>query len=296
MLLTTVSAAEQAPAPPVALHPAPIAAPSSCGGSCGAVSDCGCCSEPCCCLSKREQRKADRQCKKDERKAKKECKKACKKGCCCEAAPCCDSCCGATASCAPCCCEKKSRKKKKKCCDCCCDSCCDSCGGPVVEHGAPIHGATIPGAIAPPTTTIPGKSVEPIKTMPKGDNKGVQVSPTTTLTPTSGKIELESNNPFELAHRYEKRVSRAADYSNLTGQLFFVHTDGGHWVLRYAPLSDEDAHGGSVVLTRDRMMNSYREGDLVTVAGQVISEKSSAHLGGALFQVHTISLVDRPAK
>jgi hypothetical protein len=135
--------------------------------------------------------------------------------------------------------------------------------------------------------------------MPKGEeeNKKQTTAPSApSLTPTGAKVETEVKNPFELAHRREVRVARVTDYSNLTGQLFYVHADGGIWVLRYAPLSEEDANGGSVVLAHDRKMNNYREGDLVTVTGQVLSQKGSAHLGGPLYQIHAISLVDRPLR
>jgi len=133
--------------------------------------------------------------------------------------------------------------------------------------------------------------------MPKdvpGD-KGALITPSTPMiAPAGAKVETEAKNPFDLDRRYEKRVSRAANYSNLTGQLFYVHADGGLWVLRYAPLSEEERYGGSVVLARDSMMNSYREGDLVSVEGQVIDQRGSHRLGGPLYRVQTISLVDRP--
>jgi hypothetical protein len=128
--------------------------------------------------------------------------------------------------------------------------------------------------------------------MPKGENEGKQIE--SSPKPLSNKIEMESKNPFDLDRRYVKRAGRAADFSKLTGQLFYAHTDGGVWVLRYAPLDMEDAYGGGVVLARDRSMNSYREGDLVTVEGQVLEAKWSIHLGGPLYQIRTIGLVDRP--
>jgi hypothetical protein len=115
------------------------------------------------------------------------------------------------------------------------------------------------------------------------------------VTPATIKTnETETKSPFELDRRYEERVGRAADYSRLTGQLFFVHADGGLWVLRYAPLWKEDAKGGSVILARDREMDRYREGDLVTVQGEIVQERGSARLGGPLYRVRSIQLVDRP--
>jgi hypothetical protein len=58
-------------------------------------------------------------------------------------------------------------------------------------------------------------------------------------------------------------------------------------------LSTEDANGGGVVLARDLRMDSYRDGDLVTVHGQLLGQKSSIFLGGPLFQGKTIELIER---
>jgi hypothetical protein len=192
--------------------------------------------------------------------------------------------------------------------DCCespCDTCGSGCGGCANGScGGSVGGPVIGAPIGAPQMGTPatGKPAERLK-MPKGDgdkgtDKGVEkgaqtMVPAPILTPTGGKIE-EVKNPFELDRRLDQRVARAADYSHLTGQLSYVHADGGLWVLRYAPLAQEDAHGGSVVLARDHRMDSYREGDLVTVEGQVLKQRGSAHLGGPLYQIRTISLVDRP--
>jgi len=212
---------------------------------------------------------------------------------------CCDSCVSAPAPCCkpapqPCCAAAP--------CDSCCDhcgkssffdrfrglfsrkshDCCDSCGGC--------------GGCGATTAPVPAQTdkTEHLKKMPKGEgeNKKIEAAPPA-LKPQT-KIETEAKNPFELDRRYVKRVARAADFSKLTGQLFYAHTDGGIWVLRYAPLDTEDSYGGGVVLARDRSMNGYREGDLVTVEGQVLEQKWSIHLGGPLYQIRTMSLVDRP--
>ena len=100
-------------------------------------------------------------------------------------------------------------------------------------------------------------------------------------------------NPFDLARRYEGKANASPDYSKLTGQLFFVHTDGGRWVLRYAPISKEDRFGGSVILARDVDMQAFQEGDLITVQGVVLEERTSLPLGGALYQASKLNLVER---
>ena len=116
----------------------------------------------------------------------------------------------------------------------------------------------------------------------------------TVINPARIGLETEgARNPFDLHRRYETRVSHASDYSKLTGQLFFVHTDGGRWVVRYAPISHEDRYGGSVVLARDVTMDGFNEGDLVSVEGVVLADKSGAPLGGPLYRAEKATLVDR---
>src|SRR5207248_1130474 len=89
------------------------------------------------------------------------------------------------------------------------------------------------------------------------------------------------------------QAQASPDYSKLTGQLFFVHTDGGRWVLRYAPISTEDKFGGSVVLSREANMKTFHEGDFVSVEGEVLAEKTNLRLGGALYRASKINLVER---
>jgi hypothetical protein len=91
-------------------------------------------------------------------------------------------------------------------------------------------------------------------------------------------------------------VGRAADYGWVTGQLFYVHANGGLWVLRYAPLGKEDTNGGSVVLDRDQQLDSYREGDLVKVHGEILNSKGSIFLGGPRYRAQSIELIDRHAR
>ncbi len=169
-----------------------------------------------------------------------------------------------------------------------CASGCDSgCGSTVVQ---PVPVAK-PGE---PLKVMP-KEGEPKKLPEGGKEAALPVAPV--LTPAASKtVELGTKSPFDLSHRFEKRVDHAANYSQLTGQLFFVHADGGLWVLRYAPLGTEDRNGGGVILARDRSMDSYREGDLVTVRGEILQERASRHLGAPLYRTSSIQLVERGEK
>jgi hypothetical protein len=161
------------------------------------------------------------------------------------------------------------------------------------------NGYGTPGVMTPVPVGKPG---EPLKQMPKeggepkklpegGKEAALPVVPE--LTPASKTIEVGTKSPFELSRRFEKRVNHAADYSQLTGQLFYVHADGGLWVLRYAPLDTEDRNGGGVILARDRPMDTYREGDLVTVRGEILQDRASRYLGAPLYRTSSIQLVER---
>lgn len=164
---------------------------------------------------------------------------------------------------------------------CGCDTC-NTCGGAVV---APV----------------PVKPAEPIKSMPMPESKKLPeggkeaAAPLVPdLTPATNRtIELGTKSPFDLSRRFEKRVDHAADYSRVTGQLYYVHSDGGLWVLRYAPLGTEDQYGGGVILARDHVMDSYKEGDLVTVRGEILQGRASRYLGAPLYRATSIQLVER---
>jgi len=150
----------------------------------------------------------------------------------------------------------------------------------------------VPGGekIPAPKDSTPGKA------MPKGDKEAQLFSPMgREVTPVSAPMPARKGtpSPFELNRRYEPRADHAPDFSWITGQLSYVHADGGLLVLRYAPVSKEDKNGGSVVLARDLSMESYREGDLVTIRGQLLDHRASLFLAGPQYQARSISLVER---
>ncbi len=219
----------------------------------------------------------------------------------------CEGSCGATTSCGcgdECGCggHKLSGKLRglfhhKSDCDCGCDSGC-GCGAAAAPMGAPgtISTTPLPGGMRAPEPIAPPREAH--KKMPSGETKPKQVQAIEPVpaSPYAPNVQ-QTKSPFELSRRYEPRVELAADYSSITGQLFYVHADGGLWVLRFAPLWQEDRLGGSVVLARDLRMDDYREGDLVTVHGEILStERSSVFLGGPRYRAQSIQLIDRPAE
>lgn len=100
----------------------------------------------------------------------------------------------------------------------------------------------------------------------------------------------------EIAKEYLHKVANADDYSWVTGQLFYIHihADQGLWFVRYAPVDKEDRYGGSVVLAPATSMANFREGDLVTVHGEILNQgRASRYLGGPLYRALAVQLKER---
>ena len=117
------------------------------------------------------------------------------------------------------------------------------------------------------------------------------VEPTHAPAPVA-QVQLPATT--EIRKQYLDRVGHEEDYSWVTGQLCFVHADGGLWVVRYATVDTEDRFGGSVVLASVVNMKNYREGDLVTVHGSILKAgRASKYLGGALYRAEGIDIVER---
>ena len=128
----------------------------------------------------------------------------------------------------------------------------------------------------------------------------------TGMAPGQAPVVMESAMPVDLqdpnapkvnlkvAAKNQDQVGHEEDYSWVTGQLFYVHLDGGRWVVRYGLPDQTDKYGGSVVLAPTVEMKNFREGDLVCVTGRVVDERPvSPSLGGALYRADSISIVER---
>jgi hypothetical protein len=180
-------------------------------------------------------------------------------------------------ACAPACCEQKdglfSRLKGLRerlhglfggkaccCCECCCGACSESGCPPMAGAAAQVVVDTLP---LPPVSA----AAAPLRT---------------------------TSNPSEIKQAYLPKLNHADDYSSVTGQLYYIHADGGLWVVRYAPVDREDRFGGSVVLAEATNMSNFREGDLVTVSGEILNEgRASKWLGGPLYRTTGAELIER---
>jgi hypothetical protein len=112
--------------------------------------------------------------------------------------------------------------------------------------------------------------------------------------PTVAYVEPSPEDPNQIKKEFQRKVGHDEDYTCVVGQLQRVHVAGGLWVVRYAGIDEEDRFGGSVVLAPAVSLKDVREGDLVRVHGEVLSEgRASKHLGGPLYRALTVELLER---
>jgi hypothetical protein len=133
----------------------------------------------------------------------------------------------------------------------------------------------------------------PVVSAPPVVTTGVLGTAEPVTTVTAHKPNLAELTP-PVAKKYEQKVGHEQDYSWITGHLFYIHANGGQWVVRYALIDEVDKFGGSVVLAPGVEMRNYREGDLVCVMGDVLNDsRASGSSVGAVYRVNTISLIER---
>jgi hypothetical protein len=153
-------------------------------------------------------------------------------------------------------------------------------------EGAPYVNGTVT-SVASPMSLAP---------MPMGAATTAVPLVTTAEPPQAQPVVPVAAQTFDatVEKRFQEKVGHGEDYSWITGQLLYVHVDGGLWVIRYASVGEEDKYGGSAVLAPAVNMKNYREGDLVSVSGEVLDQgRASPHLGGCLYRASTIDLIER---
>lgn len=114
------------------------------------------------------------------------------------------------------------------------------------------------------------------------------------LTDQPEIIKVSAQTDQEIKPAYRNKIGNCENYTWVTGQLFYIHSGGGLWVVRYASIAAEDKYGGSIVLAPATEMRNFREGDLVCVHGEVLNEgRASKYLGGPLYRANYVDMVDR---
>ena len=122
-------------------------------------------------------------------------------------------------------------------------------------------------------------------------NATLQAAPQ--AAPQVKQVTVQQSN-LPVAAKFREIVGHENDYSWITGQLYYVHAEGGMWVVRYANVDETDRFGGSVVLTPTVEMRNFREGDLVNVCGEIMNNGLPVRgLGGALYRVNSVQMIER---
>jgi hypothetical protein len=87
-------------------------------------------------------------------------------------------------------------------------------------------------------------------------------------------------------------MDHAPDYSWIQGRLEYSALGGGIWKVRYAPISDDDEHGGSVILESAPDDSQFQPGDTVYVDGRISASNQRRSLQNPLYQVHRMRIVE----
>jgi hypothetical protein len=107
--------------------------------------------------------------------------------------------------------------------------------------------------------------------------------------PARGGLDLP------VSDRFRDRVGHEGDYSWITGQLYRI--DAGNtplWILRYATKEMQDQHGGTVLLASAVNMSNFREGDLVSVRGEVLNGgRHSEQIASPVYRASDVNLIER---
>ncbi len=105
--------------------------------------------------------------------------------------------------------------------------------------------------------------------------------------------DSKSPNPPPAAQpRPGQSMDHAPDYSWLQGKLEYSALGGGVWKVRYAPLSADDEHGGSVILESPPTAGQFRAGDTVYVQGRILQGEHRRTLHNPVYHVQKIRLVE----
>ncbi len=161
----------------------------------------------------------------------------------------------------------------------------------VVPQAAPV------GA-EPPLADVPvQQTAYPVVPVSPYQQQQAQPRPADPTPEGQGAEESEEKGEpgQELNKKYVEKVGHEDDYSWVTGQLYAVRTGSGiMWVVRYATVDTEDKYGGAIVLAPAVNMKNFREGDLVSVRGEIINDgRGTKYLGGPLYRATSIDMIER---
>jgi hypothetical protein len=150
-----------------------------------------------------------------------------------------------------------------------------------------------PPAPKKPGTTIPGKQQDDLDPPPpaaiklpddvKVDLPGLPEAPTVKAAGVAGSTSKEPPIATNVPSG-----NHADDYSWVKGKLLRGLSRGGYVQVRYADHSQEDRHGGAVMLV-GTVSDQYKDGDVVLVRGRI--EGYDNRLRGTAYRIQSIEKV-----
>jgi hypothetical protein len=157
--------------------------------------------------------------------------------------------------------------------------------------------AEAPAPPAVPTTALAERSnasgyPEPNTSAQDGEAGEEKVIP---ATPVSRPKQPDADQPTSEAPATIASIyGHAPDYSWIRGVLDKHYR--GFMNIRYCDLSEEDPYGGKFTLQADERLESYRDGDVVWIKGQLMPQRNvrSAWNPFRVYRVESIRLEQRP--
>jgi hypothetical protein len=165
-------------------------------------------------------------------------------------------------------------------------------GNPQIINGRKLNGPII--------QQQPLNTVEP--PMPGAGKVSTGVPPQGAMAPAAAAaIAQVSHGPggasldLPVAEKFKHKIGHEADHSWVSGQLYRLEGgNGGLWVVRYATAEERDAHGGSVLLAPAIDMRNFRDGDLVSVRGQILNGgRHSEQIACPVYRAEDVNLLER---
>lgn len=148
---------------------------------------------------------------------------------------------------------------------------------------APVkYTAVPPGQPAPAPVVVPQSAPTTTPAIKPVSATGTTVSGTNVIKTT----DLPPSRPNRISPDLVNKVGHETDYSWITGQL---HIEGGFYVIHYATPEVIDQYNGSLVLTADRDLRGFQDGDFVSVRGQVAGGVN----GRVMYRVQSIDRLQR---
>jgi hypothetical protein len=96
--------------------------------------------------------------------------------------------------------------------------------------------------------------------------------------------------PEPVSAANDSAYGHGENYEWLIGTLQRVHVPRPGWKIRYARLDEKDKWGGSMVFAPDARLESFQDGDVLYVEGEIISDRASLYLAGPRYRVRNLRL------